>query len=126
MKTFAGAMAALLIIIAGINMHSDRMNHTLDNMKNQINEIIDFADKEQWQNCNNSFSEFINQWQTDKRWFSIFIHSDKIALISEVMSEIETFIGYENTEQTVARAKVLNNHLKSISENERLTAENVL
>ncbi|MBR5157519.1 MAG: DUF4363 family protein [Clostridia bacterium] len=126
MKIFAGAMVALLIIIVGTNIYSDRMNNTLDSMKKYIDEIIDFADKEEWQNCSQTFYEFNKQWHKDEKWFSAFIHGDKISLINEVLNELETFIGYENTEQTVAKSKVLKNHLKSISENEQLSAENIL
>ncbi len=125
LKIFAGAMVTLLLIIAGTNIYSDRMNDTLAGMKSQIDEIIDYADKEEWQNCSQTFYAFNKQWHTDERWFSAFIHGDKISLINEVLSELETFIGYENTEQTIAKSKVLKNHLKSISENEQLNAENL-
>ncbi|MBQ4516132.1 MAG: DUF4363 family protein [Clostridia bacterium] len=125
MKIFAGAMVALLLIIAGTNIYSDNMNQALDNMKIQIDEIINYADKEEWQNCSQTFYKFTTQWHKNMRWFSAFIHGDKLSLINEVISELETFIGYENTEQTVARSKVLKNHFKSISENEQLSIENL-
>lgn len=125
LKIFAGAMVALLVIIAGTNIYSDHMNNTLDNMKAHLDEIIDFADKEEWQSCSQTFYEFNKQWHKDEKWFSAFIHGDKISLINEVISELETFIGYKNAEQTIAKSKVLKNHLKTISENEQLSAENL-
>ena len=125
MKIFAGAMVALLLIIAGANIYSNHMNNTLDDMKKQIDEIIYFANKEEWQNCSQAFYDFNKQWHIDERWFSAFIHGDKISLMDEVISELETFIGYKNAEQTVAKSKVLKNHLKTISENEQLSAENL-
>ena len=75
MKIFAGAMVALLIIIAGTNIYSDRMNQTLDDMKSQIDEIIIYADKEEWQDCDKTFNDFNKHWQNDVRWFSVFIHA---------------------------------------------------
>ena len=54
-----------------------------------------------------------------------FACTDSLERINEVISELETFIGYENTEQTVARSKILKNHFKSISENEQLSIENL-
>ena len=125
LKIFAGAMVALLIIFVGINVYSDCMNNNLDDMKSQIDEIIVYADKKDWQDCNKTFNDFNRHWQNDVWWLSVFIHGDKISLINEVICELETFIGYKNTEHSIARAKVLKNHFKSISENEQQNAENL-
>lgn len=126
MKTFAGAMAAFLIIIAGIQIYSAVLNRTVDTMEGCVEEIMSAADKEDWQGCRDGLEHFLNHWDGAKKWFAVFIHHDEMDFINEALYEIEMYIRYEKQAETAAKANVLKILLEHIPENERLSFENIL
>ncbi len=126
MKTFIGAMAALLVIIIGIQIYIDVLDDTVSTMEESIEEIISAAGENDWENCQKALEHFQLHWKDAKKWFAVFIHHDEMDLIHEALYEIEIYIQYQDRVQTCAKANVLKILLEHIPENERLTLENVL
>ena len=126
MKSFVGAMIAFVIIVAGVQVYSVMLNRSVDAMEECVEQILTAADREDWQSCRNQLDCFLNHWETDKKWFAVFIHHEEMDFINEALYEIEMYIRYEKQAETAAKANVLKILLEHIPENERLTPENIL
>ena len=125
MKTFAAAMAAFLIIIGGTTIYIYVLSGSVDTMEVCVENIMTHAREENGEDCQASLNEFLEHWDSAKKWVAAFIHHDEMDLINEALYEIKGYIEYQNAEQTIVKANVLQILLEHIPENEKFTIENI-
>lgn len=126
MKSFAGAIVAFVIIIAGIEVYSIVLNRCVGTMEDCVEQILLATDQQDWHGCRTHLNRFFKYWETARKWFAIFIHHEEMDFINEALYEIEMYIRYEKQAETAAKANVLKILLEHIPENEKLTLENIL
>lgn len=125
MKTFLGAMAALIIIIIGIRFYSSALSDSVGKMEDYTDRIVKTAKNEEWENCRHIFNDFKDHWSKKGKWITGFIHHDDIHYIDESIAELMVYIDYKDAELTISKAETIKVRLRQMPSGEELNLENL-
>ncbi len=125
MKTFLGAMAALIIIIGGIWFYSSALSESVGKMEDYTDQIVKTARNEDWESCQHIFNNFKEHWSKKGKWITGFIHHDDIHYIDESIAELRVYIDHKDAELTVAKAETIKVRLGQMPSGEELNLENL-
>jgi len=126
MKTFIISIFVLVFMVTGFVLYTGFLIRFTDELNLKIDTISNFAEQEEWQECNSSAEEFIALWNKKKKMLSIFSNNDDIAEIEYSLCELRENIRHNDRAETAITSSVLRAKIESLRTYETLSVENIL
>lgn len=126
MKTFIASLISFLFIISSVTIYILLLDSTTYEFHMQIDKIIISAEKEDWTLAKKSFHDLAEKWSVKRIWLEAFINHSKTEQITELITEIENQIKFEDKKHIIIDADKLKLIFMNIYKDELPTLENII
>ncbi len=126
MKTFITSIAVLGFIILCAVSYSMYLNKSTDELNKILKSTSDFAQNEDWSNCEKEINKLSKKWTKSEIILSMFNDHEDVDKIKLAINELKEDVSFKDKEhifKTLSQTKILIERLKK---NETLTLENIL
>jgi len=125
MKTLIGALVTFSLLLAGAAIYTVTLDKTVDVLQNELTKLETKISVEDWHNCGKDADSFNAHWKKSEKWFELFVDHKQTDIVNRYWQETLGNIKCKNQSESIVCVGVLKELLRSISQNERLTPENI-
>lgn len=123
-QTIMLVIVTAMIIVGGI-WENNYLNTSSQYFLSDINYSKNAVNNNDFELAKKHFKETEDTWNSMQGVWNILLDHSEIDKIEEAMDKYKTYIEYENGEQAMVYANVLDNNLRHIVETEKINVYNI-